>query len=616
MRVGTQLFLSDQSLFHLLNALNYRPTMFSIQKKWLIRLLFASIGIALLSNSHTFSQENVIDIRSVMNSIATENREASQNLNDITNWWHEQIAQSQRDSNVQTHVSQESLLLLALKNSAQIKVYKDVPLIRETAIQEANAAFDWNHYLDTLWEDIDEPVGSSLTVGGNGDRYKNHNFSATGGMRKKTLYGSEVDISQRLGHQNTNSNFFVPNDQGTTQLSLGFTQPLLRGRGKTYNESLIVLAKIDVETARQEFSRQLQSHLLQVAQGYWSLYLERGVLAQKVKLYLKTIEIVQQLEARARIDAAKSQIISANAALVNRRSELIRAQAAVQNAETRLRALINAKALGKANTVELVPVERPISTTIPIDYSNQVALAVQNRPEIAAAIKGVKAGAIRLQMAKHEMLPILNLITRTYVSGLQGESDIGRAWLDQFNVGAPSYTIGLQYEVPIGRRAANSRLSRRMIEVRQLKEKYRSALENVNAEVEIAVREVETANRELIAKQQALNASVAEAQTIEARWKRVVGGDGTASLNLESLLRAQGRVTESESALLQSQLTYNLAIINLKRVNGTLLQIELFDEKDFANLGLTRQFPIQVDNTNNISNSTSPTVSLPLQMEK
>ena len=46
------------------------------------------------------------------------------------------------------------------------------------------------------------------------------------------------------------------------------------------------------------------------------------------------------------------------------------------------------------------------------------------------------------------------------------------------------------------------------------------------------------------------------------------------ALNLESLLRAQERVTASERDYVDSLLTYNLAMINLKQSNGTLLQTE------------------------------------------
>lgn len=525
-------------------------------------------------------------------------------------WWHNEVQQPQRVAGQQLPVSLHDLLYLALQNSAQIKVYSEVPLIRETAVAEAVAAFDWVKYAEGLWEDTSEPVGSSLTVGGAGDRFNDHNLNVTGGVKRRTWSGGEVDISQRFGHQNNNSNFFIPNDQGTSRLTLGFTQPLLRGRGRIYNQSLAVLASVDVQTANQEFSRQLQSHLLEIARGYWALYLERATLAQRVKLYLKTESIVGELEARQGVDAGKTQIISAKAALENRRADLIRAQTAVKNGETRLRALINAPQLGTAADTELIPGEFPTAATYTTDLHSEIAVAMQKRPEILGAMKEIKAGAVRLNVAKHELLPVLNLVTRSYLSGLQGDSDVGQAWLDQFSEGAPSYSIGLQYELPVGNRAARARVARRAIEIRQLQEQYRSALETVNAEVEIAVRELETAYRELGAKQRSLAAASAEAETIEARWQRVAGGQGSASLNLESLLRAQERVTETETELLTSQLTYNLALVNLRRANGTLLEVENVNIGKVTQCGVPQgvfsKGPSQAGNANHV-----PPVNVP-----
>lgn len=488
-----------------------------------------------------------------------------------SNWWDQYATEAIDTESAAVPLDVNQLLFLALKNSAQVQVYSEVPLIRETAINEAVAAFDWTKFAEALWRDVSEPVGSSLTVGGTGDRFLEEQFTSSVGLRRRTRSGGQFEVSQQIGWQDTNSSFFIPDNQGTSRLTLGFTQPLLRGRGRSYNESLIVLAKIDVETANQEFKRQLQSHLMEVVRGYWALYLERGSLAQKVGLYEQTKGVFNQLQARKRIDAGQTQLASAAAALENRRADLIRSRAAVANAETRLRALINASSLNEPT--EFIPTQPPSFDLHDADTLSEVETAVQHRPEIASALKEIKAGCVRLKMAEHEMLPQLNLITQTYVAGLQGDSDIGQAIVDQFSDGAPSYSAGLQFEVPIGRRAANARLTRRLIEARQLQQQYRTALENVKAEIEIAVRELHTSYREMFAKFRSMESARNEAITIEARWKRNADG-GTSSLNLDALLRAQERVTDAEFEYLSAQLTYNLSLMNLRRANGTLLQTE------------------------------------------
>ena len=43
---------------------------------------------------------------------------------------------------------------------------------------EADAAFDWNAFVDSLWEDKSDPVGSTLTTGNAADRFNDHHLVA------------------------------------------------------------------------------------------------------------------------------------------------------------------------------------------------------------------------------------------------------------------------------------------------------------------------------------------------------------------------------------------------------------------------------------------------------
>ena len=298
------------------------------------------------------------------------------------------------------------------------------------------------------------------------------------------------------------------------------------------------------------------------------------MLAHQLRLYLKTQEIFNTLKARQIVDTQRTQLVTAGSALENRRSDLIRARTAVTNAETRLRGLINAPELGNSDQAELVPAELPAMNFFDTSLQAEIQKALQHRPEIQAAIKQVKAGSEQLGIAQHELLPALNLVTQTFLNGLRGDSDFSGSFGDQFSTGRPSYSLGIQYELPIGNRLAKARLCRRQHEVARLQDEYARAIEAVQTEVDIAVRELKTAYLEIPAKHRALQAAEAEANTIEQRWLRLIDGSGTSSLNLESLLRAQERVTEAEREYVNSVLTYNLAMINLKRSNGTLLQSE------------------------------------------
>ena len=496
---------------------------------------------------------------------------SSPGLLNVDSWWDRHVQNSMRE--VQPLPTDlHTVLFLAIHHSNQIKIAKQDPLIRETAVQEADSAFDWVRYVDAAWNDTSEPVGNALTVGGEGTRFDDQQFVGTAGVRRTTRTGGQLDISQRFGWQNNNSTFFIPDNQATGQFTVSYSHPLLRGRGAAFNNSIVFLAQVDSQVANDEFLAIMQDELLEITRAYWNLRLERSVLAHQLRLYLRTKEVYQTLTARQSVDAQGTQAVLAASALETRRADLIRSQTAVTNSETRLRGMINAQELGNSDEVELIPVEPLPAYQYQTDLQQEIFVALQNRPELRAAIHQVKAGSIRLGVAEHELLPALNLVTEGFLSGLQGDSDFGDAFVDQFSEGRPSYSLGIQYELPVGNRLAKARVCRRRHELTQLQTQYARALETVKTEVDIAVRELRTALQEIEAKRRALAAAEAEVTTIEKRWKLLVDGSGTSSLNLESLLRAQERVTAAEREYVTSQLTYSLAMVNLKRSNGTLLQ--------------------------------------------
>ena len=492
---------------------------------------------------------------------------------DFRPWWVEQQANALQQNSVPAPVDLEFLLLKTLEHSAQVKVFSDLPLIRETQITEACANFDWQAFMSTRWDDTNDPVGNILTTGG-ASRYKNNQWVGSAGMRRVNSYGGRIEAAQDVGFQNTNSTFFQPNDQGTARMRLSYIQPLARGRGQVYNTSLVVLARIDTTVAKEEFSRQLQAHLLEVSRAYWGLYLERVTLIQKRNLLKMAEDIEQSLSARRNVDVVASQLARISSTVSARRAELIRAEMSVRNAQDRINALVNDPILSSTQSLELIPADIPVNTADPLDVGDALATALQNRPEVHQAIQQIKAGSVRLNMSRNELLPQFDFIAETYVAGLRGDSNIGGAWSDQFGVGGPGYAVGFQYAAPVGNRAAKARVTRRTIEVRQLQNQFRATAETLLMETKVATREIRTSYQETQATYLALQAANNRFESIRQRWAHLPGQEQSIGLYLEDLLKAQADVTQAEFEFAKAQTTYNLSLINIKRATGSLLDWE------------------------------------------
>ena len=487
-------------------------------------------------------------------------------------WWNQLVARDRRPGSQPIPVNLDTLILSALQNSPHIQAVETSAPIARTNVFEAEAKFDWHAFIDTKWDDLSDPVGNVLTTGGS-PRFRDHVMNSTAGVRRKLTSGGELEIGQRIGYQDNNSRFFVPSQQATSQLTLSYTQPLLNGAGQMYNLSRVVLAELEADSAESTVSKDLQTHLLEVASAYWELYRARALTAQKRRLLEQARVIRERLAGRQGYDSLKSQLARAQSAVAARNAELIRAELATRNAETRLRVLVNDPRLLGSDQLEFIPNDTPVNVYFPISKRQSLLTALRNRPEIVTGLKSVQASTVQLGVAKQDILPTLDVVLETYVYGLEGQTDFAQSYINQFKLGEPSYSIGLQFEVPLGQRAARARQERKQLELQQSLLGLRATMETVNGEVETAVRDTETAYREMQSRYVAMQSAEAEVNYLYSRWVALPGRNGSTSWLLQDLLDSQERRAAEEASFVASQVNYMLSLTRLKKSIGTLLTV-------------------------------------------
>ena len=227
-------------------------------------------------------------------------------------------------------VDVNQLVYQALRNSPRIAAISQEPLIRELQVVEADADFDATRFVRSQYQDRVDPVGNTLTTGNGEPFLKDNIWTADLGLRRKARTGATYELNQRLGFQNSNSNFFVPQDQGTATLSLNVTQPLLRGRGQYVNNAQVLIAQTTGGAAWDALQSQLQEELLGVVTAYWQLYLDRSLYLQKKANVRRGAEIYARLNGRRDLDSLPSQIARARAAVETRQTALVNALRDVQ----------------------------------------------------------------------------------------------------------------------------------------------------------------------------------------------------------------------------------------------------------------------------------------------
>ncbi len=488
-------------------------------------------------------------------------------------WWQAQVVGHLRTRSETHPVDLDALIISALAYSWRVRAISEDVLIQETGVLEAQAAFDVQAFMESKFFRKSDPVGNVLETGGP-SRLREEDWGYSAGLRKRTPLGGSWEVSQRIGAHDSNSRFFTPEQQGNAKLSLSFNQPLLNGFGKAYNTAMIVLADIDTSVAMDQTSAALQNQLIQIVDAYWTLHLHRAVLVQQRRHLRRAQEIMEELVQRREVDSLESQIARARAAVAARQSELIRTETNIRNTEARIRVLTNAPELLSNPYAELIPLDYPAVVPMAVNLPDAMVTALQNRPEIDAASQEIRAASLRLNMSRNELLPALDLVLETYVSGLDKDYDISQSFADQFSVGEPSYTAGLVFEVPLQRRAAKARLQRRQLQLRQLTQRFDDTVQTLMSDVEVAVREVTATYREMLAKYRAMKAAEMDVDYLTQRWKLLAGDDRSVSFLLEDLLDAQDRLALEEYGFSVAQTDYTISQTTLKRAMGTLLQQE------------------------------------------
>ena len=370
------------------------------------------------------------------------------------------------DASPATHlnVSPQTLFLWVAAHSKKVQAARIEPQIAQAKVLQADAAFDPTLFSDNRFDSTNDPVESTLTTGGP-PRLEDQIFGSDTGLRGQNRRGTSYTLGQKLRFKDSNSTFFSPSQQATSRLRIGITKPLLRGRLTDVNRTLLLTAKFDTQTAQTEFSLTLQEHLFGTVRAYWTLYYEHASKLQRERHLQRAREIANVLQQRTSFDSAKSQVFRVRAAVKNREAELAKVQARIKNAESQLRALVNAPELINQRDRALIPMRSPNVYQIELDIEAEVAEAHLARPEIRELQAEIGAVNARLRLARDQLKPTLNVVGEAYIAGLEGNNDIGDAWVDQFKEGSPGFAAGLVYERPIGNRAAGGATRQRKFEL-------------------------------------------------------------------------------------------------------------------------------------------------------
>jgi outer membrane protein len=376
----------------------------------------------------------------------------------------------------------------------------------------------------------------------------------------------------------------------TSNAGLTVTQPLLRGFGISLNRRFIRIAKNNEKITDLVFKEQLIS----TVSGVIRLYQDLVALVEDVQNRRETLALAQRLfeDNKNKVEAgtlAPVEQTRAEAQVYAARQDLINSEGFVAQQELILKSVLTKRftsdpVVRKAHIIPTDSIDVPLNEP-ELKVEDLISAANSNRPDLMYAGIQVDNSKIYLEGTKNELLPEVDLVANALNSGLAGalnSSFTPSATLgtniptSQFLGGYgydleqivrhnyPTYSIGVNLNLPLRNRIAQADAVRDELQVRQT-EISRQKLENlVHLEVEDALVALD---RSRDAYSAASEARKLQEQSLEIEQERYNVGLSTTFL----VLQYQSYLAQARSTEIAAKSTYAKARTALDRAIGMTL---------------------------------------------
>ncbi len=372
----------------------------------------------------------------------------------------------------------------------------------------------------------------------------------------------------------------VPFSTPSTFVTL--TQPLLRGFGSGVNLRYIRIASINRNISRLLFEQQV----LETIYGAARIYFDLVSLGENIAVQQDSLNAAKKLQSdeAAQVEIgtlAPIELVRANALVSSSQFSLSQAQGLYRTQEVILRTLLTrpGSPVFNAAFTEIVPTDTIVvpDAMDPTSVSELIQQGLAHRPDLAQSALQVKTGEINASASRNQALPQLNVYANVQTRGVAeqpyeqlGTQGTAIPTLPQtFALGglrvSTIYQAGIQLNLPLRNRLAESDAARDAIQVRQVQARTEKLEEQIRENIENAQIAIETS---FDAYQAAKASRGYQQQLLQADRDRVEFGQSTPlQIVQDTAFLSQARATE-----IAARSNYQKARIELDHQLGDLLE--------------------------------------------
>jgi outer membrane protein len=454
----------------------------------------------------------------------------------------------------------EQCRAMALENNLDLKVELINPAIAAKRVSEEEARFESSFTSSMTFSKTDSPSPSYL---GDISGSQIENLRTDLGVSVPLRGGGTVNFDVADNRTETNASGTAFNPYYTSGLSISISQPLLRNAGRRANTYAIRIARYDQQITEARTKLEVISVIAALDRVYWRLYAARRELEVRKKQY--DLAKAQLEQAQRFVDLgerAQVEVIRAEAGVAQQLEAIIVAENNLRDRERELKRVIKKAGLEMQAPTVLIPATVPDPVHYEFQGKQLVEKAIDNRMEMLELELQIAEDISTIDYLRNQALP---LVTADYTYNING---LGKTRSDSFDLlfdkNFEDHRVGLQLLVPLGNKAAKSRLLSALYQRRQRLVTRQNREELIELEVLNAIDQLEANWQRILASRQS---AILDGRLYEAERRQFELGLRTST----DVLQAQTTFADAQSAEIAALTEYQIALVDLAYATGTLL---------------------------------------------
>lgn len=453
-------------------------------------------------------------------------------------------------------------------------------------VEAALSAFDATVNSQLFWQKNNRPNNSSFLV------FVPAAFEQTTGnftseLAKRTATGARFAVRHNVVYDYNNSPQRLFRSDYTGWFEAEWRQPLLAGAGLEYNRIAgpnggipgqyngVLLARVNTDISLADFELGVINFVSDVEGAYWELYyayrnLQSAVSGRNnVLLTWQLVKEKQRIGARGGEADAEAQARSQFYQLDAQVKEALSGANGLYSNEQRLRYLLGLQATdGRL----IKPVQQPMEGLVVYDWNESLGDALTRRAEIRRQKWTIKRRELELVAARLNRRPRLDMLSLYRYRGL-GDHLIGsndptnnfdNLYQNILTGDYQEWQSGLELSYAVGARAASNAIANAQWNLTREQALLKEQELRVSHDLSSASRDIDRSFQLLQTNYNRQDADRLQTEVLRDRYRAGL-------TNIGFLLQAQQLLSISTSAYFRSLTDYQLALRNMHREKGSLL---------------------------------------------